>query len=123
MRRWIVIFTVIIVLALLAAAGYFAIGPRQSSRLVSDETPGGFEAKGKSATLSNVLGVAGRALGELENQVHDYSAVIITEQRIGNELFRSVMFAKIREKPFSVYLRFLEQRTAPSKIRSPRAAR
>ena len=62
------------------------------------------------ATLQEVLATAHQSLDEIEHNVHDYSAVIIKKERIGTRrLVKTVMFAKIREKPFSVYLNFLDR--------------
>ena len=41
--------------------------------------------------------------------MHDYSAVVVKQERIGDKLIQTVMFAKVREEPFSVYLYFLDR--------------
>ena len=107
MRPWIVILSVIVVLALLAGAGYFALGWRQPSPSTICEMAAGYGADSESATLHEVLVTAHQALDEIEDKVRDYSAVIVKTERIGNDLIETVMFAKVREKPFSVYLDFL----------------
>ena len=68
---------------------------------------GGFDSRGKPATLADALAIARRGLEEIESNVHDYSAVLVKQERIGDEMVEKAMFAKIREKPFSVYLCFL----------------
>ena len=107
MRRWIVIFPVIIVLALVAGGGYFGLGWWQPSHATISETAGGYDSASKPATLQEVMAIAHQALDEIEHNVRDYSAVIVKKERIGKQLVKTVMFAKIREEPFSVYLHFL----------------
>ncbi len=121
MRRWIVIFSVIIVLslALLAGVGYFGLGWWQPSHATISETAAGYAAVSEPATLQEAMAIARQALDEIEHKVRDYSAVIIKKERIGKDLIdrdltdkdfiTTVMFAKIREKPFSVYLNFLNR--------------
>ena len=110
MRRWIVIFSVIIVfLALLAGVGYFGLGWWQPSHATISETAGGYDAASEPTTLEEALAIAHQALDEIEHNVRDYSAVIVKQERIGKQLVETVMFAKIREKPFSVYLYFLDR--------------
>jgi len=44
----------------------------------------------------------------IDDNVHDYTATLIKQERIGNELPpEQICFVKIREKPFSVYMNFL----------------
>ncbi|MGO9111232.1 MAG: DUF1571 domain-containing protein [Thermoguttaceae bacterium] len=109
MRRWIVISAVIIVLALLAGGGYFGLGWWHPPHATIRQTAGGYDAERAPATLEHVLVTAHQALDEIERDVHDYSTVIVKQERIGNQLIQTVMFAKIREKPFSVYLNFLDR--------------
>ena len=84
MRRWIVISSVIIVLALVAGGGYFGLGWWQPSHATIRETAGGYDAESEPATLQEVLAIARQALDEIEHKVHDYSAVIVKQERIGN---------------------------------------
>jgi outer membrane lipoprotein-sorting protein len=109
MRRRIIIFLLLIALVLLgAAAGHFLLGWWQPSYPVVTETSGGGDVTlRQTATLPEVLETARQALKEIESNVRDYSAVIVSQERIGNKLVERTMFVKIREKPFSAYLYFL----------------
>ena len=109
MRRLIIIFSVVIVLALLAGVGYFGLGWWHPSHATISETAGGYDAASEPATLAEALAMRHQSLDEIEQKVHDYSAVIIKKERIGNDPVETVMFAKVREKPFSVYLYFLDR--------------
>jgi outer membrane lipoprotein-sorting protein len=109
MRQRIVISAVIIVLALLLAGAYFGLGWWRPTHATISQTAGGYDAEGDSATLEEVLVTAHQALDEIERTVRDYSATIVKQERIGSQLVQTVMFAKIREKPFSVYLNFLDR--------------
>jgi hypothetical protein len=109
MRRWIVTLALIIVLALVAGVGHFGLGWWQPSHSAVRETAGGFDSESKPATLQEVLADAHRSLDEIEHNVRDYSAVIVQEERIDTKLVKTVMFAKIREEPFSVYLYVLDR--------------
>ena len=109
MRRWIVIVAVIVVLALLAALAYFGLGWWQPSHATIRETATGYDVVSEPATLQEAMASAHQALDEIEHKVHDYSAVIVKKERIGKHLITTVMFAKIRENPFSVYLYFLNR--------------
>src|SRR5208283_5871269 len=109
MRRLIILVSIVIFLALLIPGVYFMLrGWHPSHRTVS-ETAGGYDAVNESATLEDALAIAQQSLREIEQEVQDYSSVIIKNERIGNVPIQTVMFAKIREKPFSVYLYFLDR--------------
>ena len=110
MRRWIVIFAVIILLVLLAGGGYYYCqgwwqGPQETIR----QTAGGYDTASEPATLQGVLATAKKSLEEIETKVHDYSAVIFKQERVNKQLVETMMFAKIREKPFGVYLNILRR--------------
>ncbi len=109
MRRWIVILAVIVILALVAGIGHFEFGWWRPSHAVTSETAGGFDSESRPTTLQEVLATAHQSLDEIKRNVRDYSAVIVKEERIGTQLLKTVMFAKIREEPFSVYLYFLDR--------------
>ena len=58
--------------------------------------------------LEVALKLAREVQQNLETNVRDYTATLIKQERIGNELPpEQVCFVKIREKPFSVYMKFL----------------
>jgi len=97
----------VIVLALVAGAGYFGLGWGQPAHSTISETATGYDAVSESTTLEEVLVGAHQSLDEIERKVRDCSAVIVKRERIGNKLIETAMFAKIREKPSSVYLHFL----------------
>ncbi len=42
------------------------------------------------------------------DQVRDYEAVFVKKERVGKRLKTQKMFLKLREQPFSVYIRFLQ---------------
>ena len=117
MRRFVVIIiTSVLLLALLAAVGYFGLGWWQPSHVPITETATGSDDVGEPATLQEAMALAHQALDEIEHNIRDYSAVIIKKERVGKVLIdrdltdkdfiTTEMFAKIREKPFSVYLLF-----------------
>lgn len=108
MRRWIVI-PLVILTALLAVIGYFGLGWWHPSHATTKQTSGGFNVESQPATLKGVLAVAHHALDEIDKDIHDYSAVIVKQERFGRKTVETVMFAKVREKPFSVYLHFLDR--------------
>ena len=111
MRRWIVIFAVIVVLvpAMVAGIGYFGLGWWHPSHETTSVTANGCDSASEPATLEEAMAVAEQALAEIEHNVQDYSAVVVKRERIGKDLIETVMFAKIREKPFSVYLYFMDR--------------
>ena len=108
-RWWIVILAVVVVLALVAGVGHFGLGWWRPLHATTSETAGGYDSDSKPATLSEALAVARQSLDEIERNVRDYSAVIVQEEQIGTQLIKTVMFAKVREEPFSVYLYFLDR--------------
>ncbi len=58
--------------------------------------------------LVPALELAEKVLENIQENVHDYTATVIKQERIGGELSpEQVCFVKIRNKPFSVYMRFL----------------
>ena len=79
------------------------------SHATISETAGGYDVASEPATLAEALAIAHQSLDEIEQNIHDYSAVIVKKERIGKDPVETVMFAKIREKPFSVYLYFLDR--------------
>ena len=121
MRRWIVIFLVMVVLilALVTGIGYFGLGWWQPSHAPIGETATAYDDASETATLPEAMALARQALAEIEHNVHDYSAKIIKKERISKTLvdrdlldkdyITSEMFAKIREKPFGVYLKVLNR--------------
>jgi hypothetical protein len=102
--------SVLVLLALLAAMGGLWLGWGQTSSATVGESSGGYGGESQPATLEEALAAARQALDEIKHNVRDYSAIIMKKQRIGNDLTETVMFAKIREEPFSVYLYFFKRR-------------
>jgi hypothetical protein len=110
MRLWIVVILLLFVLGLAGAIAYFGFGwGRPSLPSEVTEISSGYDAQSEPTTLSEALASAHEALNHIERDVHDYSAVIVKQERIGSKLVKTVMFAKIREKPFSVYLNMLDR--------------
>jgi hypothetical protein len=108
--RWLILtVAVVIILALLSGGAYFGLGWWHPPHATIGETTAGRDAASESATLEDALSIAHQALDEIEHKVWDYSAVIVKKERIGKDPKETVMFAKIREKPFSVYLYFLDR--------------
>jgi hypothetical protein len=107
--RWILLSATFAVLASLVAVGYFGLGWWRPSHAAIEETASGYYGEGKAGTLEASMVTAHQALEEIQQKVHDYSAVIVKQERIGSELVQAVMFAKIRAEPFSVYLNFLDR--------------
>jgi hypothetical protein len=111
MRRRIVIsaVSIVIIATLLACIGHFGLRWWQPLHETIVQTTGGFDANSESTTLQEVLTTAHESLDRLLHNVQDYSGVIIKTERIGGKPITTVLFAKIREKPFSVYLYFLDR--------------
>ena len=111
MRQRIVISAVVIVLilSLVAGVGHFGLGWWQPEHATITESGKGYDSPSEPATLPEVLVTAHQALDEIEHNVDDYCGVIVKKERVGTSLITTVMFAKIREKPFSVYLNFLDR--------------
>jgi len=109
MPRWVIAVAVIAGLVVLTGAGRFWLHWRRTSQASIRETRAGYDAASTPATLAEALATAHQALDEIEQRVRDYSAVIVKEVQSGNQLVKTVMFAKIRQKPFSVYLYFFSR--------------
>jgi hypothetical protein len=107
--RWRTLLILLLIIAVLVpAVGYFWFGwwrPAQSDVSI---TGGGFDAQGEMATLPEVLGIAHKALDEIDRNVHDYSAIILKRERSGSSIVKRWMFIKFRAQPFSVYLNYLD---------------
>ena len=108
-RVIVVLLLLIIALGLLAAVGHFLLGWWQPSHRVITETYSDYTDQSEPATLDEVLGERRQALDEIDRKVHDYSAIIVKQERIDDTLVEKKMRIKLREKPFSVYLKFLER--------------
>ena len=111
MRRRIVISSIIVlvILTLTAAVGHFMLGWWRPLHKTTEVTTGGFDKPSETTTLTDVLANSHQILDDFERNVRDYSAVIVKKERIGSKEIETVMFSKIREKPFSVYLYFLDR--------------
>ncbi len=108
--RWrIIIPLLLLAVVLLAVAGHFLLGWWRPSHSNVVEAGASYDADYEPATLPEVLASTREALDSIQRNVRDYSAVIIKEERIGSALVKTAMFAKIREKPFSVYLYSLDR--------------
>ena len=109
--RWRIIASVLLVLTLLSLAGFahFWWGWWQPSRPVTPDSPGNYTDQGEAISLDEALAVAHEALDEIDRKIKDYSAVLVKQERIGDTLVEKKMCIKLRQKPFSVYLYFLER--------------
>jgi hypothetical protein len=108
-RRWMGIVLIVAALALLAGLGANRLAERRTQQESIRETPATPKSPSEPATLGEALTMAREALDWIERNVRDYSAIIIKRERSGHSFSETAMFAKIREKPFSVYLHFLGQ--------------
>jgi Protein of unknown function (DUF1571) len=62
----------------------------------------------ESHPLAQALEFARRVQSNLENNVRDYTATLIKQERIAGQLNpEEVAFIKVRNQPFSVYMKFL----------------
>ena len=112
MRRWIIIVSLgalLLLAALSAAVCYFGLGWWHPSHEVASVKSGGYDSQSEAATLEEALANAREALAEVQRKASDYLGVIIKRERVGTKLVETMMFAKIRQTPFSVYLRFLDR--------------
>jgi hypothetical protein len=111
MRRRIVISAVLIVpiLAVVGGIGHYQFGWWQTPHEAVTQSVGGYGSESEPATLQEVLATAHEALDKFGRDIKDYSGVIVKTERIGTKPVTTVMFAKIREEPFSVYLYFLDR--------------
>ena len=63
---------------------------------------------GDAHPLKPALELAEKGLAGIQEKIEDYSATVVKRERIDGKLGEhEYMFAKIRQKPFSVYLSFL----------------
>jgi hypothetical protein len=68
--------------------------------------------------LEPALRMAEAAVTNINENIHDYSAVMVKRERVGGKLNeQEFMYIKIRHKPFSVYMYFL----GPEKLRGQEA--
>ena len=63
---------------------------------------------GEDRPLLPVLQEARQMIDSIEKNVQDYSAVLVRSERADDETSDNCMFLKVRHKPFSVYLHFLD---------------
>ena len=62
----------------------------------------------QTSPMRPLLEEAKQMIAHLENDIHDYSAIIGKRERVGDKLSDyQFMFLKIRQKPLSVFLHFL----------------
>ena len=74
--------------------------------------------KANPSPMLPLLQDAKQMIANMEKSVHDYSAVLVKRERIGNTLGDfQFTFLKIRHKPFSVFLHFVE----PEKVKGEEA--
>jgi len=87
-----------------------AFGPEAGSTAdISPRTSDGGAAAAGSHALAPALETLRKAEAHLENNVRDYSAVLVRRERTGAKLGpRQSLRIKIRHKPFSVYVCALE---------------
>lgn len=73
---------------------------------------------GDPSLLFPLLQEAKQIIAEMEKNVHDYSAILVKRERLGDKLSDGqCTFLKIRHKPLSVFLHFL----APERIKDEEA--
>jgi hypothetical protein len=73
---------------------------------------------GQTHPLDAALVLAKQVLQNIDDNVRDYTAIVIKQERIGSELTpEEICEVKMRNKPFSVYMKFL----APEKLKGQEA--
>ncbi len=88
------------------AAGAFAIGALPQTLLAETPQIAAIVSKiGKSHPLAPGLQMAGDSLEALDS-IQDYTATFHKNEMVGRKRITQRMSLKLREKPFSVYLRF-----------------
>ncbi len=92
---------------IVASGAPAAVDPADKAALSAAPTAG--EMPAGQSPLDPALELAHKVLDNLQKNVTDYTAVIIKQERInGTLLDPEYMSAKVRQKPFSVYLKFLK---------------
>jgi len=110
-------FWLIVAIALAGLAGFFwytiwiDLG-WSGAGLPEVGATGSGEKSGANASpqhpLEAAISFAREVQKNLDDNVRDYTATLIKQERIGNELSpEQICFVKVREKPFSVYMNFL----------------
>jgi hypothetical protein len=93
---------------LVASVGHYWLGWWRVTKPDTTISTGGYDAQSEADTLEKVLGIARQSLEEINKNVHDYSAIILKRERVGNDIVKRWMFIKFREPPFSAYLYYLD---------------
>jgi len=108
--RWRIVLTILLVLilGLLAGLAHFWWGWWRSSHRVITENSTDYTDQSEPATLDEVLASARQALDEIRRKIHDYSANIVKRERVVDTVIEKKMRLKLRGKPFSVYLYFID---------------
>jgi hypothetical protein len=100
------------------------VAPSKSAEIVASGAPSSVGSSDKAAMsvapaagempagqspLDPALDLAHKVLDNIQKNVKDYTAVIVKQERINGTLLEpEYMNAKVRQKPFSVYLKFLK---------------
>jgi hypothetical protein len=103
-----ILFLLLIIAVLVAAAGHYWLGWWRPAETDVTITGSGYDSHSETDTLEKVLGIARQSLDEINKNVHDYSAIILKRERSGGSIVKRWMFIKFREPPFSVYLNYLD---------------
>jgi hypothetical protein len=122
-RNWRVIAAIgVATLVVLAVVAFSLFGGADRSRptKLAEESSGNHGTAGVSQAgsskhpLAPALELAETVLKNIQENVHDYTATVIKQERIAGQLSpEEVCFVKIRSRPFSVYMKFL----APPKLK------
>jgi hypothetical protein len=88
--------------------GWFEIGPGDVSSASSDTVPAAQAGEGSAHPIDAALELAEKVQRNIDDNVHDYTASVIKQERSGSELKpEELCEVKVRNKPFSVYMKFL----------------
>jgi Protein of unknown function (DUF1571) len=88
--------------------GWADVGPTSGLAASATAEQSSVTATNHAHPLDAALELAGKVRQNLEDHVRDYTAIVIKQERSGSQLKpEEICDVKVREKPFSVYMKFL----------------